>query len=133
MLDDGKLIAPCGMNCALCQAYQGKGLPCYGCGNGGERKSCKNCTIANCNHKDRFCFECEQYPCKRLSNLDKRYREKYHMSMLKNLEEIKADGIDAFLKHQKEKYTCPVCGQLVSVHRSACIYCELEKNTKKKI
>lgn len=33
-----QLVAPCGMNCALCQAYQGKRLACHGCGHGGERK-----------------------------------------------------------------------------------------------
>lgn len=38
-----QLVAPCGMNCALCQAYQGKGLACNGCGHGGERKACQNC------------------------------------------------------------------------------------------
>ena len=33
------LIAPCGMNCALCQAYQGKGSKCFDCGNMSKRKS----------------------------------------------------------------------------------------------
>ena len=29
---DAEHIAPCGMNCALCQAFQGKGIVCSGCG-----------------------------------------------------------------------------------------------------
>lgn len=80
-----QLVAPCGMNCALCQAYQGKGLACNGCGHGGERKACRNCSIQKCAGKKAFCFECAVYPCKRLKALDKRYRTKYHMSMLENL------------------------------------------------
>lgn len=84
-MNQEQLIAPCGMNCALCQAYQGKGLACYGCGQGGERKSCRNCSIRKCEHKKAFCFECAEYPCKRLKALDKRYRAKYRMSMLENL------------------------------------------------
>lgn len=72
------IVAPCGMNCALCQAYQGKGLACNGCGRGGERKACQNCSIRQCEHKTAFCFECAGYPCKRLKALDKRYRTRYH-------------------------------------------------------
>ena len=67
-----QLVAPCGMNCALCQAYQGKGLACH---------ACQNCSIQKCENKKTFCFECTRYPCKRLKALDKRYRTKYHMSI----------------------------------------------------
>lgn len=56
-----QLVVPCGMNCALCQAYQGKGLACHGCGHGGERKACQNCSIQNCENKNTFCFECAKY------------------------------------------------------------------------
>ena len=90
-----ELIAPCGMNCSLCvnyQFYKGdlnkKGFYktyCPGCIPRG-----KNCT--HMGHKCRllgeglvrFCFQCEKYPCKDLRALNKRYREKYHMSMLEN-------------------------------------------------
>ena len=47
-------IAPCGMNCALCQAYQGKGLKCDGCGKESERISCGNCRIRLCANKQEF-------------------------------------------------------------------------------
>jgi len=47
--------------------------------------------------KLRFCFECNNFPCKRLKALDKRYRMKYHMSMIDNLNFIKENGLEAFL------------------------------------
>lgn len=118
-----QLVAPCGMNCALCQAYQGKGLACHGCGHGGERKACQNCSIQKCENKKTFCFECTQYPCKRLKALDKRYRTKYHMSMLENLALIQANGLDEFVRQQNERYRCSSCGKLRTVHQDYCLYC----------
>ena len=107
-----QLVAPCGMNCALCQAYQGKGLACNGCGHGGERKACQNCSIRNCGNKKAFCFECANYPCSRLKALDKRYRTKYRMSML-----------EKFVRQQEERYRCSRCGKLRTVHQDYCIQC----------
>lgn len=51
VMDSRILIAPCGMNCMLCQAYQGKGLSCQGCGQKTQRKSCQNCLIYRCPEK----------------------------------------------------------------------------------
>jgi hypothetical protein len=45
-----------------------------------------------------FCFECEKYPCAGLNHLDTRYRTKYSMSMIDNLESIKQFGIRNFIK-----------------------------------
>lgn len=123
-IEENKLIAPCGMNCALCQAYQGKGLKCMGCGNETLRKSCQNCTILKCGNKKQFCFECVNYPCSRLKRLDKRYRNNYNMSMLENLDYIKIHGIDEFIKQQRKKYTCEACGELRSVHQNDCLHCK---------
>lgn len=124
-----ELVAPCGMNCALCQAYQGKGLPCFGCGKSSKRKSCQNCSILKCDKKTRFCYECADYPCKRLKQLDQRYQSKYKMSMLENLDYIKTKGIDEFIKQQNKKYTCTKCGKLRTVHQEDCFYCtNMKKN-----
>lgn len=129
---DKSLIAPCGMNCALCQAYQGKGLNCNGCGKVSSRKSCTNCSILKCNRKDKYCFECNIYPCARLCNLDKRYKTKYGMSMLENLDTIKTRGMDYFLEYQYIKYTCSNCGYLRTVHQTYCFYCTNNTNKGRK-
>lgn len=78
----------------------------------------------------RFCFQCEKYPCKDLRALDKRYREKYHMSMMENLEEIRVEGMEAFLKNQNLKWICPNCGELRCAHNGLCLFCELESYKK---
>lgn len=36
MTVEANLIAPCGMNCALCYAYQRHSKPCGGCREGGS-------------------------------------------------------------------------------------------------
>ena len=46
--------------------------------------------------KDRkgdFCFDCDKFPCDRLKRLDKRYREKYGMSEIENLNKIREIGL----------------------------------------
>ncbi|MHB1050148.1 MAG: DUF3795 domain-containing protein [Bacteroidota bacterium] len=123
------LIAPCGMNCALCMAYQRDINTCPGCNgpNTGKPKSCVRCVIKNCTELKRsngtFCFECEAFPCKRLQQLDKRYRTKYGMSMIDNLRTIEKIGIEKFVRQQVRRWKCSRCGELVSVHRPACLRC----------
>ncbi|MDD1723650.1 MAG: DUF3795 domain-containing protein [Methanospirillum sp.] len=123
------LIAPCGMNCALCQAFQRSRKKCPGCWGDSPDKSkfCQSCIIRNCptnrDNASHFCYECEDMPCKRLKQLDTRYRTKYGMSMIENLIEIRDKGMDAFLAHQSEKYTCSTCQGLLCVHRSRCLTC----------
>lgn len=137
------LIAPCGMNCSLCIAYKimEKDLNkqgfhkkyCPGCIPRGE-----NCTyMANqCEllgkGKVRFCYECEAFPCKRLKSLDKRYRIKYHMSMIDNLEYIKEYGMEEFLKKEEEKWRCPECGGDICCHNGLCFNCHIDTLSKNK-
>ena len=104
------LVARCGMNCGLCYAYLRKKNKCSGCRGADSDKTITrlNCTLKNCGKSDsEFCFDCEEFPCKRLKNLDKRYRLKYHMSMIENLINLKKAGIDRFVENEKEKWTCP--------------------------
>jgi len=88
------LVAPCGMNCRLCYAYQRE----------------KN--------------HCEGFPCLRMKQLDKRYRTKYHMSMIENLQMIEQNGMNAFLQQQGQRWTCPACGSIICVHKAACLDCK---------
>lgn len=106
-----KLIAPCGMNCNLCSAYLREENKCPGCRLMiNEKGYFKKCTIKHCKHLKennwKFCSDkCERYPCKRLKDLDKRYKTKYAMSMIKNLENIKKKGIRQFVKDEKKRWT----------------------------
>jgi hypothetical protein len=105
------LIASCGMNCGIYKGYLREKNKCLGCNSMDEGKpeSCRKCVIKNCEELNvkrlKFCSsKCKKYPCKRLRDLDKRYRDKYSMSMLKNLEFIKKNGLRNFIIQQKKKY-----------------------------
>jgi hypothetical protein len=123
------LIAPCGMNCGICRAYLRDKNKCPGCRLGNEKifKSCTNCKIKNCktlkNSKTKFCFDCNYFPCEKLKHLDKRYRTKYHMSMIENLENIRKNGLDKFMKNEHIRWVCPECGGTICVHKGSCYNC----------
>lgn len=74
----------------------------------------------------RFCFECGRYPCRRLRRLDARYRARYHMSMLENLDAIRAGGLEGFLERQRERWRCPDCGGTLCCHNGLCLECQLD-------
>ena len=106
-MNDKTLIAPCGMNCGLCRAHlrdtREKNY-CLGCRKNPVYLYCQKCQMRNCkDRKSDFC-DCEHYPCDRLRKLDERYRKRYDMSMLENLNLIRKHGIRKFLKQQKAKY-----------------------------
>jgi hypothetical protein len=120
------LIAPCGMNCALCASYialtndlKNKGvkmLYCTGCRARNKqcaflKKSCFRLRKGEVN----FCFECPIFPCEQLKTLDARYKSRYRMSMI-----------------DKRTWKCPSCGDLISCHNGLCFNCELEKLRSKK-
>ena len=124
-----ELIAPCGMNCGICLAYLREKRRCAGCRieDTNEFVTRVKCIIKNCEviktNKSGFCFECAEYPCKRLRKLDKRYRTKYSMSMLDNLESIKDIGLIAFVEKEKARWRCSKCGGTICVHRGYCYSC----------
>jgi len=126
-----QLIAPCGMNCGICLAYLRDKNVCNGCrgSNDNKSRSCINCIIKNCEFYNRtdakFCFDCNNYPCLRLKQLDKRYRTKYNMSMIENLENIKKNGLNNFIAHEYSRWICIHCGGVKCVHRGICLYCKL--------
>lgn len=133
---DGKMIAACGMNCYLCLAYQKKKNHCEGCRAVDEaiRGGCLKCIIRGCpeisTKKLDFCFECDKYPCRRLVMLDKRYKSKYYMSMLENLEAVKAGGLDAFIQSEHNRWMCLSCGSTLCVHRKICPSCGVIDNRR---
>jgi len=122
-------IAPCGMNCGTCIAFLRDKNTCPGCRVFSLDKAVtvRKCVIINCSYLEntpsKFCYECEKFPCKRLKQLDKRYRTKYRTSFIENLLIIKEQGIDYFLDYESGRRTCPNCGSVLSVHRSYCLNC----------
>lgn len=129
------LIAPCGMNCGICIGHLRERKPCAGCiikDDENKPKHCRSCAIANCEYLSNtttgFCYDCEKFPCVRLKRLDKRYRLKYRMSMIENLESIRDKGMEQFLANEEKRWTCSTCGKGLSAHRNFCLYCKAEVN-----
>jgi catechol 2,3-dioxygenase-like lactoylglutathione lyase family enzyme len=129
-----ELIAPCGMNCRICIGFFGytmsgkkRKMKCIGCRP--KDKSCaflkKYCKKLTKKELD-YCYECSDFPCYHLKKIDEGYRNRYHMSMIKNLKNIKNYGMKNFLKEQQSKYGCPDCCGVICVHNSKCYSCGKE-------
>lgn len=128
---DMKLIAPCGMNCGICIAFFGYTM------SGKRRKhACSSCWSRErlcafikkecekvASKQLHYCFECNDFPCEQLQQLDSRYRQRFGMSMIDNLKNIKENGMEKFLQEQEEKYKCPKCGGVICVHNGKCYSC----------
>ena len=126
------LIAPCGMNCGICIGFFGYTM------SGKKRKSiCTGCTPSgkSCAHLKKYCkrllkkevdycYECSEFPCKQLQKLDDKYRKRFNMSMIENLEYIRDNSMKDFLKQQEKKYRCPECGGFICVHTTFCYSCK---------
>ena len=124
------LVAPCGMNCSVCMAYLREKNKCPGCRlfNKSEPVTIAKCKIKNCielnKNNLKFCFECKEFPCERIKHMDKRYRTRYKMSTIENLENIKKSGLREFIKNEKIRWACSKCGGTICVHKGYCINCE---------
>jgi len=138
-----ELVAPCGMNCAVCSGYlalkhdmnsKGIGMPyCEGC-----RPRDKKCAFLKrrcellLDNKVRFCYECNSFPCERLEGINKRYQTYFRTSLIENLESIKKNGISEFLKKEEKKWKCQKCGETICCHNGICFSCSLDRLKNKK-
>lgn len=121
-------IAPCGVICDLCMAFQRDKNKCVGCNNRGYKPyHCTVCSIKLCLEKQGndqlLCVECTKFPCRRIKDLDKRYKLKYGESLIENLNKVKEIGPIRFIEIAEEKWKCNTCGQLLCVHKATCLKC----------
>jgi len=126
------LFAPCSMNCMVCYVHLKKKKPCSGCLGDDINKPerCKTCTIKACaitkGHK--YCYECSDFPCKTLRNMEKSYIKRYGTSLFKNAQYAKENGITGFQKKEHKNWICKKCTGVVSLHDGTCSECG-EKHT----
>jgi hypothetical protein len=94
-------VAPCGVICDLCSGYQRDRNKCVGCNNTGNKPNhCNSCIIRNCEEKSNektLCNKCGKFPCKRIKDLDRRYKTKYGESPMDNLQMINEKGMELLL------------------------------------
>jgi len=138
-----RLVAPCGINCAVCACYlarvngtweKGIKIPqCPGCLP--RNKMCANlrkwCPKIG-KGRIRFCHECADFPCSHLKGMDGRYRARYRTSPVENPERIRDRGMRSFLAWQRRKWRCQRCGGTISCHNGLCFSCDLKVLRKKK-
>jgi hypothetical protein len=101
------LIAPCGMDCGICRAFLRQRNPCHGCRDAEQNKpiTIERCHMRICRERmSSFYCDCADFPCDRLRHLDLRYRTRYGMSEIENLEFIRDRGIRKFLEKERRKY-----------------------------
>ena len=115
---DISMFAPCGMNCKVCYKHCYNKKPCSGCLNSdkGKPEHCRKCKIKDCikGKSLSYCFECAEYPCKLIKNLEKSYNKRYQASLIENSRFVQGHGLEHFMEQQKIKYTCPKCGGIIS-------------------
>jgi hypothetical protein len=118
MNDRERLVAPCGIDCGICEMHMAgenpkimavmvaKGfarekLPCAGCRNIAGNcpvlpASCATYTCAG-GRGVEFCVECADYPCAMLNPAADRADVLPHNTKLFNLGVIKRDGVSGFI------------------------------------
>lgn len=128
---DPMLFAPCGMNCLVCYKHCYHKKSCSGCRNSdkGKPEHCRKCRIKDCIGDKGlvYCYECPEHPCRLIKNLEKSYKKRYQVSLVENSEFVGRYGPERFMEGQKEKYICPVCGGVISIHDGECSECQIAK------
>jgi len=106
---------------------------CRGCKSGTLFAGCRACPMIKCAKKKGVenCGLCRKFPCfyfkimdivVRWRKLDKKLP---HVTTRKpNLEFIRKNGLDAFLRGQERAWICPRCGGRLSWYQTQCPACE---------
>lgn len=122
-----EMLAPCGVNCMVCYRHCAAKKPCAGCyaGDEGKTEHCRTCKIKNCAASKglTYCFECGDFPCVLIKNMEKSYTKRYNVSLVADGRYAKEHGVSAFMAAQREKWLCPACGGVVTQNGGQCGEC----------
>jgi len=131
-----ELAGICGLYCGACttyRAYKDKDstllnklaathnipvdkIACDGCLSHNYRlylpAEFRDCYFRKCAEEKgvTWCFECSEFPCKRLKDFSRDGRA-HHTAVIDNLREMKNLGVDEWLKIQEKRWRCPNCGK----------------------
>jgi hypothetical protein len=124
-----EMIAPCGINCAVCRAVSRPRSRCGGClvPHDNMLTHCATCGIKFCAEHEKaeftYCGDCGKFPCAKLKKLFKRYRENYKVDLMGNLLSIRENWMEKFIEIEERKWVCAGCGARLSMHRAECAGC----------
>ena len=106
---DSSMIAPCGLNCDVCDLHLLNKKSCHSClkACGTKPAICEQCDIAKCarGRGHSFCYECDYFPCAESENMDMRSRDKYQLSIIDSSNLLKEIGMEAYIEHQRSNTT----------------------------
>lgn len=141
---DYRFESYCGLYCGACEILRAnrenrveevakawgmkpEDLICEGCKSEVNCSDCRACEIKECAREKgvEFCFECSDYPCNFLTDLQKDDHP-HHAVILENLNKIKSNGLDNWLAEQKQRWSCANCGTEASWYASKCKKCGAE-------
>lgn len=91
-------IPPCGVYCGKCYKYMRTKNPCHGASVDCRKENCKSyyvCAIVK--HGVDYCYQCTVYPCAKYKKFAQSWLQ-YGQDMLKNQQDIKKLGEEAWLK-----------------------------------
>lgn len=128
--------AYCGLYCGSCPIFRqtedhlkGKiekpSVICRGCRSDVLSPWCSKCSLKDCakGKSIRFCFACSDFPCDNLNTFANDPNYPYHKEILENLQMIKNEGIQNWLKQQKERWSCSTCQIRLNWRETACPEC----------
>ncbi len=122
-----EMFAPCGLNCLLCYKHLATKNACPGCRQEGAGKPahCLHCSRKDCAQARGLthCFQCDQFPCKLIKNLERTYIKRYGVSLIENGRAARADGLAQFMQHEKGRWSCTSCHGIVCMHDRECSDC----------
>ena len=101
---DIEMFAPCGMNCTVCYRHchtRKIQKPCSGCMQENKSKPvhCRKCRIKDCVQLKEitYCYQCGDFPCRLIRNLERSYNSRYKESPVENSEIVKGNGVFYFI------------------------------------
>lgn len=101
---DIEMFAPCGMNCTVCYKHchtRKIQKPCSGCMQENKSKPvhCRKCRIKDCVQLKEitYCYQCGDFPCRLIRNLERSYNSRYKESPVENSEIVKGNGVFYFI------------------------------------
>ncbi len=134
----------CGLNCGACPVglaneredentlksmaeqwgVQREEVNCTGCKTQTIAPFCARCEMRVCAREKglEFCSQCIDFPCRTITAF-KNDKAPHHSPILKNLEEIEKEGIEAWLKKEEKRWSCSGCGARFTWYNETCSEC----------
>jgi hypothetical protein len=119
----------CGLYCAACPDYRDS--KCHGCKSDNLKEGlCMNCNLKSCAREKgvEFCFECTDYPCRKLEEFKTDKHCPYHTEVYDYMDTIKTRGRDVWLSEMKKRWSCPGCGKELVWWDTECPECGVKVN-----